>query len=646
MTNTPNDSGHRAIAGYFYQALLTSGMPVELHEAAHRDRTGDGFELISAVYPEEHGQDAVAIARAGTTVIARVVQHKFSSWPERSSNYLLPSDLFEIIEKLNEAAGRVKARYGCEPRLCLHTNRFLSPQAKEFLEDCKANRANSDLDDTVERIEGTGKEKRVRHEGRSLVKNAFYRRCLEKLEYDVKSVVDAKDALRRRAASFGVLPEEVDDRIKRIESEIIGIMTQAALREITLADLDKWLTGDAYPKEICSPTTVDCMREDIKQVGSYLEPFHPLVLREKQRELSAAKFNPVVLIVGEGGVGKSALVFQYLWSSLKEPPTQYFGACHVRDANAFWCGKLFCDWRQSTNQNLQLSDPERILQRLDLATKDRENPILLLWIDGIDECDDDSTLQSTIRALRSVLRKEKTRCQTTGEAPRLQLILTCRTAKDYELRFGEEDQFNHGHQRVPPIKLEQFTVNEISSLPLSFLPDSVSRRLHDGLINVASSNATAEEEPLVRLGTLKHEDAAPFLHPPLMAALRTVGEIVANDCLDQNHDAMRTVSSKYVTWFAIKACRRFRARDVGHVFRQLVEIEKTTRRIAPPYSMKSHWIDPAVAYGFTSLEAEGLFGEALSAGLIEEEGFRRWRWRNKYVILGIQANDVQEEVVS
>jgi hypothetical protein len=646
MANTPDDSGHRAVAGYFYQALLTSAMPVELLGLANRDDTGDGFELILAVYSEEHGQDAVAIARGKTTLMAKVVQHKFSAWPEHPNNCIQPQELFEIIDKLSEAAKRIKDRYNCEPHMCLHTNRSLSPQARQFIEDSKANRDNDDLDSTVERTEGKGRKKRVHNKGRSLEKNKIYRQCLKKLEYEVKSVSDAIEALNQRAASFGVLPEEVNGRLSRIEGEIFGRMTHAGLREITLADLDRWLTGDGAPEVICSTRTVECMRAEIDNSGAYLQSLNPLLRRVKQQDLASAHMNPVVLIVGDGGVGKSALVFQYLSSLLKDPPTRYVAACDVRSASDSWCGTLFCRWRNSTDQGLRLSDPESIIRRLDLATRNGEKPILLLWIDGVDERDSEIRLLQAIGPLQPLLQSEKTHCERTGDAPRLQLILTCRTAQDYELRFGNEDQFGDGYRQAAVIDMTQFTADELSTLPQGFLPDSVARRLQGCFASRSARKIATLDPGGDRLGVLKYEDAEPFLHPPLMAALRKVDEVVANKCLNRDNTAMSQVAGQYLKWFANKVCRRFRALKASRVFLQLEQIEVATRRVRPPFRYSEHWKSPAVLCGFTDLEALDLYDEARSAGLIHSEGSQTWRWRNTYVVLGIRANTVQEEVVS
>jgi hypothetical protein len=646
MTNTPDDSGHRSVAGYFYQALLTSAMPVELYEAAHRDRTGDGFELVSAVYPEEHGQDAVFIARAGKKVIAKVVQHKFSRWPERTSNDIQPTELFDILETLDLALKHVKSRYPVEPRICLHTNRKLSQQSRQFLEDSKAKRPNKDLDETIEHSVGKGKKKKTFFKGRTVKKNALYRRCLENLEYEVKHVADAQQALRKRAACFGVLPEEVADRIKRIEGEIYGSMTQAACREITREDLDKWLTGDANPKEICSRTTMDCMHREINDAGGYLKPFEPLLSRDKQRDLAAAKLNPVVLIVGEGGVGKSALVFQYLLSLLKNPPRQYVGASHVRDVSANWCGGLFCHWRDTNDHNIRLSDPGTILRRLELATENCELPLLILWLDGIDERHSDSTVRETLRQLQPLLREEKKRIHVSGVGPRLQLILTCRRVDDYETQFGEEDQFMHGHQSSHSIRLDRFTDLEMSNLPQGFVPDSVAQRLQSTLASLQSNGGDADDGRLNRVGGLKLEDAMPFLHPPLMAALREVGEHTANACLDQEPDAMRQVASVYLKWFAYKVCRRARAQEKEDVYSLLQSVVDATTTQRPPLQFNRDWKTPATSSGFTAIQARDMFREALSAGLIDEQGNNLWNWKSKYVTLGIQANTIEGEVVS
>lgn len=638
MTNIPDDSGHRSIAGYFYQSLLTSALPIELIEPLHRNPATDGPEIMSVVFPEEHGQDAVAIAGAGTAVLVKVVQHKFSAWPQQ--NEISPSELFEIIEKLDQSASHVEERFNVKPRICLHTNRPLSLHSKKYLEASRNDQPNEALDKTEEKVDKDGK---VSNKGRTLEKNQSYRECLKKLEYDVKQVEDAKAALQRRAFQFGVTPEEVNHRISRIEGEIYGILTQAGLRSVKLSDLDRWLTGDHAPRIICSPESAELMRQELSNVGAYLDEFHPLISRDRQRDLENARDSAVVLVAGDGGAGKTALVFQYLNSLIRTPLRQYVSGRHVRSDLQFWTGDLLCKLRNSTDHNLRQSTPASVIERLEHATETCERPALVLWLDGIDESDTGLNAMNALHQLMPLLQQEQARTMQTGATPRLRVILTCRREEDYETRYGMEDQFGGGRHAAHLIKLTEFTYDELVRIPDNFLPDSVRKRLETAIQNIAS--AAPDDPNGNRLGGLMRKDVEPFRHPPLMAALKRVGETVANDCLDQKQDAMRTVSAEYVTWFAIKACRRFHAKDRRHVFRQLAEIEQATQHISPPFSMKSHWVDPAAAYGFASLQAENLFYEALSAGLIKEEGVGRWSWRNKYVVLGIQANGKQEEVV-
>jgi hypothetical protein len=639
MSKIPDDSGHRSIAGYFYQSLLTSALPIELIEALHRNPAIDGPEMMSVVFPEEHGQDAVAIAGAGTTVLVKVVQHKFSAWP--NENPIRPSELFEIIEKLAQSASHVEKRFNVKPRICLHTNRPLSPYSEKYLGACRKGLPNDALDNTVQKV---GKDGEVLNEGRTPEKNQLYRDLLKNLEYDVKQVEDAKAALQRRAFQFGVTPEEVNHRFARIEGEIYGILTHAGLRSVKLSDLDRWLTGDDAPRIICSPESSELMLQELSKAGAYLEEFHPLISRDRQQDLENARDSAVVLVAGDGGVGKSALVFQYLKSLIRTPLRQYVSGRHVRSDLQFWTGDLLCKLRNSKDHNLTRNSPASVIDRFKHATNNCEHPVLVLWLDGIDESDTGLNAMNALEQLMPLLQEEQARAMQSGAAPRLRVILTCRRQEDYEARYGFEDQFGSGQHAAHVIRLTEFTYDELLRIPDKFLPDSVRKRLEAAIQNFATAAPNDPNDK--RLGGLKQQDVEPFRHPPLMAALKRVGETVANDCLDQQHDAMRTVSSEYVLWFAIKACRRFRAREKRHVFQQLIEIERATQRVVPPYSFKQHWIDPAVVYGFSSLEAHDLYNEAVSAGLIEEQGVRRWRWRNRYVVLGIQANDVQEEVVS
>ncbi|MCA9037682.1 MAG: hypothetical protein KDA91_21260 [Planctomycetaceae bacterium] len=636
MSDTPDDSGHRSIAGYFYQSVLTSALPVELLETLHRDGATDSIELMSIVYPEEHGQDAVVIAGAGTKVVAKVVQHKFSSWPDKNTNEISPAELFDILEKLDKSAQHVKERHKVEPRICLHTNRRLSLHSKKYLDASRNDEPNDALDKTVQQLDKDGKV--TANAGRSLEKNKLYRECLKKLEYDPKHVGDAKATLERRAHTFGVTTTEVNERMKRIEGEVYGIMTNAALRKISLADLDRWLTGDDAPSPIASKRTDEIMRGELNDAGQFLDRFHPLVTRGQQTELAAALNSSIILVVGEGGLGKSTLVFQYLTSVLQIPPTQYVSARHVTDTSSVWCGHVFCRWRNSQNHNLRNCDPEGVLKRLELATPTGKSPLLLLWLDGIDESGAER-FDDVLRELRPLLREEQNRINATAAAPRIQLILTCRRADDFEVPYGIEDQFGNGNYRVPVIEMQQFNRSDISNLPDGFLPPTVVKRFCEGLED--SNNKTWDNGQ--RIDALTESDIEPFCHPPLMAALRQVDEKTAHGCLDKDSASMRKVAKLYLKWFALKVCRRRRARAKEEVFQQLSVIADACGNNGP-FSYYDHWESPAIKFGFLQLQAHDLYKEALSAGLILKHGTQKWHWRNCYVTLGIEESVKQEGV--
>ncbi|MEX1027684.1 MAG: hypothetical protein WD049_06725 [Candidatus Paceibacterota bacterium] len=633
-----DDSGHRALVGFFYQSVSTAGWLVELEEGLQRDDDNDGHEsLFAVVRPEEQGQDAFGAASDGESAVFKVVQHKFSETPD--THPIEPKELFDILTKLEEAAERIRGKHGVVPVCCLHTNRPLSTYSAHYLNAARNDEPDKGLDETVETKD---KNSKTLHKGRTLEKNKLYREWLAKLDYEVRSFDVAKASFRGRAAGFGVLPTEIEARLPTIEGEFFATASRNTARQVTLSDLDRWLTMDDLPRKLCSQDNADAIRDDLRHQSQYILQPEPLLHRGASAELLRKSGEyPIVQVYGEGGAGKSVLVYQHLLAMTSTPPP-FIGASDSRLQLDFWAGELFVGWRNSRDENLRKESLERIVARLEIASSDKRRPLLVLFLDGIDERDSDQ-LVLAIRKLDKWLRAERERCIKEGDLPRVQLFVTCRDPLAWSDLIGIDNPFADAQLDVHCIKMEMLEAHDLRRMPADFLPKSVVDRIQTALSQPSADDVLGADDDTRYSPTTSAAATfgimAAIQHPPFVAALRRLPPDVSERVFDGDPVAQREAAKKYVEWFSSKVVRRrqFPAKSLVTSLLAIVTAHSTDAKQIFDY--ESGWKSPLLASGEAAMTANQLFQEAISAGIVRVEAQKKWRWRNEFVCLGIDASD-------
>jgi hypothetical protein len=614
-----DDSGHRALVGFFYQSVQTAGLVVEVDVGLQRD--GDRYEIVTVVRPEEFGQDAVRLTDSGTEVRAKVVQHKFSENPQ--DNAIEPSELFEIIEKLNNTAQHVVEKYSCTVETCLQTNRPLSSESQEIFDAAKNGTAQTKLDG----------------------KDLKFRRWLKQLSYDSRTFAKAVEALTNRAKAFGVLDAEVQQRLPAIEGELFGAISRNTARQVTLANLDSWLTQDEHPRQLCCPSTSQVMADKLNDLFPIRPDDDPLLPRSALSALQSCFEKPLIHIFGDGGVGKTAIAMQYLRSILRDTPPPFVGATHIIDIDERWVGSLYTTWRNSRNDNLTKESLDTLINRLELSVSAPQRPMLFLLVDGIDERDREQA-RHPLRQLVHFMTAERRRSGNVGALPRAQLIVTSRGKADFH-NWILDDPFNDDLTATEPVEVQIYSNDELSSISSEHLPPDMARRIAATLDVYGqrtetrfSSSAASDLRPI---GTLSFDILEALRHPPLLAALRRVARVSPETglaMLDGDSAACGEVSRHYLVWFANKVLRRqwFQNYNMDDVF-DLLHVVLLAVGSEPTFrTYRESWENPLKGYGATLFEAKHLFRESLSAGLVLQESQERWQWRNAFVCRGIAAH--------
>lgn len=637
-----DDSGHRALAGFYYQSIMTAALVVDLHEELRRDDEHDGFTCVSIVRPEEQGQDAFAVAHSAEETIAKVVQHKFSETP--NEHPIRPGELFEIFRGLHETVERVAAKYKVTTAGELHSNRPLSPESNACLEAAKENRAHPKLD-AVEFTEDKDGEEKTRHKGRTAELNRAFRQWLCEFNFNQRHFIDAVESLENRAASFGVLENELSSRVARIMGELFTQIAHNSARQITLSDLDRCLTNDDSPTALCSNSTTDQIRYDLSQYSRHVRHPPPMLKRNVFADhLHRIAEEPIVQVYGEGGVGKSVLVFEHLISQLSGPPP-FIGVSDARRPLEYLPGECFCRWRNSNDENIRTESLDSIVSRLEMASSGQQRPLLIIFIDGIDERDPDSAAH-IIRRFASVLESEKQRCLDEGERPRVQLYVTCREPRGWDSLVGFENPFRDELPGVYSVKVERLSDAELHAITDSVLDGDVCRRIQHILMHGNTNEYRRPQDEMFDDTSRKTQDFVDAMrHPPFLAALRRVEPADAINALGGDSGSRNKVARHYICWFMEKVVRRRKFEDASLVGRLLNRIVTQSGVTMAVLDFQDDWLEPLTSSHVSMVDADRLFREALSGGIVFRESHDKWRWRNEFVCLGVIADSQAENGV-
>ncbi len=631
-TGAYDDSGHRALAGFFYQIVQTAALIVELEEKFGRDELNDGTSCVSIVRPEEYGQDAVAFGEN----TAKVVQHKFSETPHLHP--IRPSELFDIFVKLQDTARRIKEKHNISVTCCLHTNRPLSPYSKKYHTSAVNDVRYKQLDTLVEITVSKNGNDRTFNPGRSEEINQEFRQWLKEVEFDHKMFHDAVKTLEERAAKFGVFKNELSARLARIEGELLAIIARNTARQITLEDLDSWLTGDQAPKELCTQINANEIEQNLTQLARHVRDPEPLLKRTATTTLlQQSIYHTIVQVYGEGGVGKSAVVFEHLLSQLSTPPP-FLSARDSRSQLEHWPGDSFVCWRNSTNENLRREPLDTIINRLQLACPNNNRPLLILFLDGIDERNSDEIADS-IRRLDILLRREQTRCSEKGILPRVQLFVTCRERNGWNDLVEIDNPFGDESPEVHSIKVDMLSDDDLQMITDRFLPTTVCDRIKQALNSDILPDAPQSRDDLFNNVAPESQNFIDAIrHPPFLASLRRVDKNDVIRAFEGISTCRKTISGYYIKWFAQKVVRRKRFQNERIIYRLLNLIINDSGTTTKVQDYQINWSNPLTTNHVSIVEAISLYDEAISAGIIIQESHDKWRWRNEFACLGVIAN--------
>ena len=288
-----NEGGRFAIAGFFYQVVGVAELLAEPEPQFGRDE----MRGILSVTHEKYGQDAVLEGTESPGMpYWELVQFKFSLAGARP---IQPKELYEEVVDGFANSERVASK--AKPLSCrfrLVTNRPLSLKAEREVAAAKSGESTQYLDG---------------HDDR--------RRILAGMKREQKTLGELKRSIEEYGRRRGMFPAELNDGVQKLVGWLMENTAALGSLRVTRENLDKRLTGSDKVREITCDALRDTMLEDLRQFRTRAGLPDRLVRRAVADEIQrAVQEFPIVVLVGQGGTGKSALLESVLGEFLESGP--------------------------------------------------------------------------------------------------------------------------------------------------------------------------------------------------------------------------------------------------------------------------------------------------------------------------------------
>jgi len=619
-----NDAGYRALAGFFYQILAS---------AAH------GFQALSppsclnatqvevSFALEQYGQDAASATDDGSTKTLELYQYKYSSDP--AAHPIRKHELFEILDALQDSEALARAGDFDAIRFRLVTNRELHPIAQKLKDDAECDADNPDLDEPDKDRKG----KTIRCRSRKVSQKQILKALVVDDSFDPD---EATAVLQTQAASLGVL----EDELARGIDGLIGFVFQRAAsvsRTVTANQLNEKLAGFSNPRHLTETAIRQQMLERLEPFGAYSGIKRPLARRCVVDEIRKAMDQPLVLVVGDGGMGKTVAVLEALEGLLSASPAPppFAVISPALDTDRFWLSENVSDWRNTTMPQHLHEPTARALQRLQTATANSaRRPILLLALDAWDEVDEANPRRAKIRELIRFFADE-VRFRKNGGAFAT-LVVSCRRKEELldDLNLGGWEPSELTQTVIPVDKFDHVEVFDAAvacRLPLA-VEERISRRANRGDPSERRGSSPGG------VASIEETVYEAIRHPVLWNCFRELNETQQHSVLNGERIGLDEVARRLVAWFCRKANRRNRSWKRDDLRAALLAVAKHLDEQSPRGERQQHWIVPA-GQVVGPVVAGRILTEAVSAGLILEPSKTEWRWRYRFVYEYLRDND-------
>ena len=446
------------------------------------------------------------------------------------------------------------------------------------------------------------------------------------------------DGLRRYASERGLPPEEFEAGLNRLVGAAVRgtILNQL---ELSRRWLNKTLIGFPDARPLSLRVTGDSGREAARHqaenwYANLVTAARTVIRRDLMDEVArqASQF-PIVLLLGDGGCGKSVLAGRFV---CEEAARRFVGSVSARDYHRHWLGEVFNEWRSGAHgDDLAVLPAKEVIRRVRLANDVEERPLLIVNVDGLDEASDEH---------RQELRRLLDACHTQQPpSPNgLVLLLTARLiepnperTRDHLIRFLTSAHYPEElAQLFGFMYVRDFSEDELQTA-IADIPRPLRGRMQESFRFLSwqpSKTETLGDE-------LRPEPFRPVADPALVESLRhpalwgeflDLGPEIQGMVLDDQREAMHELARRFLDRFFRKVLLRRPTWPDQGVREALTCIGRVFPRGEPRGSRSQHWLAPATG-PLRAQEARDLFHEAVSYGMIMADEREWWRWRHNFV---------------
>jgi hypothetical protein len=616
--NSDLQGGHRSLAGYVFQLFGSMTEAIELVRTNPMATAINGLITLEAF-----GQDSFVFLDASTGR-SRFTQYKHSLIGQE----IQPAELREILEgfvKSVEIAGRTIEN--CE--FVLATNRDPSPWAGQLLTTREQyNRAPSKENSEALDVQ--------LWRGCNVKRPTCASDMLEILKILNWTKIDEKimgERAKSQAFDLGVPKRDVEQQIGDTLGLFLNKANSPSYRTVQRRELIDKLAGHPNARSL---RCTDSRREQKSHISGFLNTIHSgqkSIRRDIVREIvSASLAFPLVLIVGDGGRGKSAAAWQSLLEQLKdenEPPD----FCTGHHYSSFTETKLineFAGWRNQV-PNKDGTSIEIALERLEAGSP--HSKLLLLYIDGIDEKNGKvNPFQENQRFIEELFKKFVNE-STDYKQNRISFLVSCRTV--------EEAKWLTIHTEKASFKT--IFVDSFSDLELEELAMSLGEEPKNLLLSIVSKTQGTQQ----RFAANADDDLVlPLKEPRVWASFADLDIKTQVGYLSRSAPAQRTLAEAYVRRIEQKASQRLGFDLPQHL---IPTILKNAGAIALQNNSgvltRAQWIQVCRSEDLNATLAHQLFNEFATSGLfnVESDGGKRWSWKQIWLRDAICDEEVFSE---
>lgn len=600
--NSDSQGGHRSLAGFVYQLLGTAAESVELVRLDPKAPAIEGLITI-----EQFGQDSF-VARVPETSQSRFTQYKHSLNGEQ----IQPAELREILERFVASVDLADLSIS-ESQFVLATDREPADWTNDLKQAQQLYQQNASL---------------VNEEGlRALLWKSTRKvrptcaddmlEIMKKLIWQSIDHAKMKVDIESRAFELGVTNDETADRIRRVLGLFLERSVSKTFRSIFRSELDDALAGHPRARTLrCD----DARRHQRQSVEDALDRIHrnkPVARRTSVQEIADASLAyPLVIVVGDGGRGKSAAAWRALLEHLENEnrPPDFAVGLHFSEFTKENLVEAFACWRNQTSRR-DGANLEVAFERLAAACPHPN--LLVLYVDGIDEKEGRANPYPANQRFVEALLQQIVQLRKDEQRKQISLVVSCRTVEEARWLTGLVSE-----QDWQPVELDEF-----SDLQLEELAESLEEKPCELILRVVSADWTSKQKfsKLPRPNFLE-----PLREPRVWAAFAELDSATQTDCLLGSVDGKRRLAQGYVRRIEEKAAKRLAMELDQHVIESILEASGKVSLTNPSeMCTKAQWAEVCKQYFFDASASKRLFDEFVTSGLFtrESEHGERWAWK-------------------